>query len=66
MRTVWMLLTNDKYELPLVIADTVNELARIIGKRPLTIRGMVSRYERGIKKRCIYQRVRIPDDAEDE
>lgn len=28
-----MLVTNDEYELPLVVADTAAELARILGKK---------------------------------
>ena len=66
MRTVWMLVTEDKYELPLVIADSAAELARLTHRSQQTIRGAVSRCETGKRKRCRYRRVRITDDEEDE
>lgn len=30
-RYIWMLVTRDEYELPLVVADSAKELARLIG-----------------------------------
>ena len=32
-KALYMLVTNDEYELPLVVADTAAELARILGKK---------------------------------
>lgn len=35
MRTIYMQVTNDKYELPIAIADSVAELSRITGKKKI-------------------------------
>lgn len=40
--TVYMLVTQDKYELPLVVADTVAELARITGQKRSSIASAMS------------------------
>lgn len=34
---MYMLISHDKYELPLAVADTINELAKMLGKNPNTI-----------------------------
>ena len=31
--TVWMYVTQDKYELPIYVADSVKELAKLVGTR---------------------------------
>lgn len=36
-RPVYMMVTTDKYSLPLAIADSVGELAKIVGVSPETI-----------------------------
>lgn len=41
-RAVYMLVTQDKYELPLVVADTVAELARITGQKRSSIASAMS------------------------
>lgn len=50
---LWLLVTKDKYELPLAVADTANELARMTGT---TKNNIVSQISRGNKK-SMYRRV---------
>lgn len=58
---VYMEVTKDIYELPVAIADTVKELARIRNVNPLTISStMVHCRKRGHRSK--YVRVVIEDD----
>lgn len=34
--TVWMYVTMDKYELPIYVADSAKELAKLVGTRSTT------------------------------
>lgn len=43
MKAVYMKVTGDKYELPIAIADTAAELARIVGVHKSTIWSQISR-----------------------
>ena len=64
-RVVYMMITKDKYELPMVVADTPRELASICGVSPSSISHQVLRREAGtLKHRSKYVRV-IIDDEED-
>ena len=51
---LWLLVTKDKYELPILVADTANELAKMTGT---TKNNVVSQISRGNKK-SMYRRVR--------
>lgn len=44
-RYYWMLVSQDKYEWPLVIADTCGELAMVLGVDEGTIRSAVNHSE---------------------
>lgn len=49
-KAVYMLVTQDKYELPLVVADTVTELARLTGvKRNVISSAMSHAKKKGFK-----------------
>lgn len=61
---IWMLVSQDKYELPLVVASSAGELARKLGKNKNTIESCLCHYEHGRLKKCPYVRVKI-DDTED-
>ena len=37
MSTVFMRVTNDKYELPVAVADTLSELAHMVGVDPSSV-----------------------------
>lgn len=37
LKPLWLMVTKDKYQLPLAVADTAEELAKIVGVKPSTI-----------------------------
>ena len=61
---IWMMVTRDKYELPLAIADTSRELAELTGFHKNSIANSVLSYETG-SKRSRFRKVRV-DRNEDE
>lgn len=61
---IWMMVTRDKYELPLAIADTARELAELTGFNKNSIMRSVLTYEAG-SKRSRFRKVRV-DRNEDE
>ena len=58
---LYLLVTRDKYELPLYVADTAEELAQYCGVDRTTVLSMVSRSRRGRNHRSRYICVEIPD-----
>lgn len=61
--TVYMLVSNDKYELPLMIADSAAELSRRLHLSEGTVSSTIScDKKRGY--RCRYVKVEIDDDDE--
>ena len=56
-RYYWMLVSQDKYEWPLVIADTCGELAMVIGKTEKAVYNAVTFAERRGSKRSQFRRV---------
>lgn len=61
MATIWMLVTDDEYELPLVVADTAGILARRLGTTAANIYSLMSR-DRAHGKRSKYVKVEVDDD----
>lgn len=61
---IYMEVTHDKYELPVVIADTVEELGRMTGTSPSGILCMIARYNRGSINWTRFRRVVVEDDEE--
>ena len=65
MQKVWMLVSDDKYELPLAIADTAKELAERCNVSIHTVISNFTRYQRGEYKKSKYLCVKVEDeDAE--
>lgn len=62
--TVWLYVTKDKYELPLVVADSLSILARKLGVTTNTIHSAMS-HSRKRGHRCRYVKVVI-DESEDD
>ena len=62
---VYMAVTKDKYELPLAIADTSVELAKLMNTTDAVVRSCVYQEKRGTRKRSMYKKVQI-DNFEDE
>ncbi len=56
---LWLMVTKDKYQLPLAVADTAEELAEIVGVKPSTIIKSVTH-----RKKSRY--IRIYVDMEEE
>lgn len=54
---IWMVVTQDKYELPVYVADTAREIAEIVGTTANSIISTYSHYIRGNIKNCKYRRV---------
>ena len=59
---LFIYVTNDKYELPLAVADSVPELARMTGKNPTSIRTALFHVRHGNYKHSCYQEVEVEDD----
>ena len=60
--TVWILVTKDEFELPVAIADTAKELARICGVSNRTVISGALRNKSGKVKKSRYIKVEIDDD----
>lgn len=60
-RNLYLKVTNDKYELPLIVAEGAKELAEIEGVKVNTIYSSISHYERGDTKFTPYRRVRLEE-----
>ena len=57
---LWLMVTKDKYQLPLAVADTAEELAAMVGVKPCTIVKSVTH-----RKKSRYIRISV-DLEEDE
>ena len=63
-RFVWMKVSDDEYELPVAVADSLAALARLCGVTEASICSSMSKARHGIRK-TLYRRVRIDlDDTE--
>ena len=62
MCCLWMVVTDDEYELLLYVAETAEELSRITGVNVNTIRSSVSHVRSGRNKSSIYQKVEWSDE----
>lgn len=60
---VWVAVSHDKYELPIAVADTRQELAKICGVKPQTISSSASKFIRRPGERwCQYRKIIVDDD----
>ncbi len=55
-KVLYMIVTNDEYELPLAVADSLAEIAKIAGIKKYSVASQISVALRK-KKRCQYVRV---------
>ena len=62
VRKIWMEVTRDEYELPVRIADSVEELAEMCGTSTNTIRSNISHWKKGRLKTCRFRKVEIEED----
>ena len=61
MAFVWLKVTTDRYELPVAVADTGEELARICGVSGNNVYSTMSKAKR-LGHRCQYVRVKVEED----
>ncbi len=62
--TIWMKVSDDKYELPVMIADTQLELANMLGISPNTIASSMS-HNRARGVYTPYRRIEIEEGDEE-
>lgn len=63
MSELWMRVSPDKYEIPEVIADSIEELADKCGVKVRSIRSTICHYKTE-GRRQIYVRVEVPDGSD--
>lgn len=61
---VYMMVTLDEYQLPLAIADSATELARLVNANIKTVTSSASHVKSGKIKNSRFYRVEIEDDDE--
>lgn len=59
---LFMKITEDKYELPLIVTPNISELADKCGVTRNSIESEISRYYHGRIKSCKYRRVDVEED----
>ena len=59
---LYLKVTTDKYELPLVVADSQSELARICGISKSTVASSLCAVRNGRCNKSAYKEVEIDDD----
>lgn len=57
--TVYIAVTADKFELPVAVADTAEELAQMLGVKAQSVRVGVWRYKNNVLRRTKYVAVNI-------
>lgn len=66
MSSVYMKVTPDRYQLPLGVADTVIELAKMCNVSEWTIRASLKKDRKGMLKHTRYVKVELPQEEDDE
>lgn len=61
MKSLYIKVTPDKYELPVAVSDTPDGLARLTGSTRATVLSCITHSRNG-KHRSVYKRVFISDD----
>lgn len=60
---LYMMVTNDKYELPIAVADNAHELADMLGIKHGTVHSLMWR-ARKLHIKCQYIKVEIDEEEE--
>lgn len=58
---IYMKVSNDKYQLPIAVADTAKELAKICNTTENNIYSHISKNKKGIYKKVVYIKVEIEE-----
>lgn len=64
MSCVWLKVTADRYELPVAVAETGAELARMCGKSENNVYNAINKAKQ-LGHRCQYIRVEIEEDEDE-
>lgn len=64
MSCVWLKVTADRYELPVAVAETGAELARICGKSENNVYNTINKAKQ-LGHRCQYIRVEVEEDEDE-
>jgi len=62
--TLWMEVTLDEYELPVAVAGTARELAKLRNTTAMSIITSISKHRHGVIKRCKYVKVTVNDNED--
>lgn len=60
---IYIQVTNDKYEFPVLLADTPKEMAEKAHTTPARVRADISRQKKGVKSK--FKRVEVTEDEID-
>lgn len=60
--TLYMKISNDKYELPLAVADSPSELAAMLGLQKSSMWSIFSKLRKGVSRYKSYLIVEVDDD----
>ena len=63
--TVWIMVSKDKYELPLAVADSAQELAKMVGCSANNIHSSYSHYLHRAQKHSRFYKVEIEEDDDE-
>lgn len=63
--TLWMMVSKDKYELPLAVADSAPQLAEMVGVSTNAIFSSYSCYKSGKHKFSRFQKVEVDDETDE-
>ena len=62
---LYIKVTHDEYELPIAVARSTDELAKITGDNPNSIKSQISKFEHGKLAFSPFRRVILDDDVSD-
>ena len=60
-KCLYMVVTHDEYELPLIVSEDIKEIAEYTGCKVSAILSMISHYEAGRRKKGVYRRVLLDE-----
>ena len=63
MAEIWMKVSHDKYELPEIVADSIQELSEMCGSSVASIRSFICHMKKQ-GYQCRYVRVEVDDDGD--
>lgn len=61
-KKLWMKVTDDEYELPVAVAASVAELARMTGAKKESLYSIFSRDRNGVVHSKVYREVEVDDE----